>query len=117
MASWRSLPASSEAYRFRQRRRQSYLLNIHHSILEARIVTQFNYSAPAELFPGKNKLRQLRYRRFSSAAEAVRYVIEDLPKDQVNASTLEVNEQRFNGAQIRELYNASAFPLDRAIAA
>jgi hypothetical protein len=85
--------------------------------LEARAVTQFNYSAPAELFPGKNKLRQLRYRRFSSAAEAVRYVIEDLPKDQVNASTLEVNEQRFNGAQIRELYNASAFPLDRAIAA
>jgi hypothetical protein len=76
---------------------------------------EFNYSAPAELFPGK-KGRQPsreRYKRFSSAAEAVLYVIESLPAELVGGSVLEVEERRFYGGQIRELYNATAFPLTR----
>lgn len=80
-------------------------------------MTQFNYSAPAELFPGKNKSRQRRYQRFASAAEAVRHVNEDLPSDLINGSVLEVNEQRFSGAQIRVLYHSASYPLKRAIAA
>lgn len=80
-------------------------------------MTQFNYSAAAELFPGKNKTKKARYQRFSSAAEAVRYVMEELPKDLIGGSMLEVNEQRFNGTQIRDLYDARTFPLERAVAA
>ncbi|GLQ53158.1 hypothetical protein [Devosia nitrariae] len=78
-------------------------------------MTQFNYSAAAELFPGKNihRPQTSRYRRFSSAAEAVRYVIEDMPTELVRSSILEVEEQRFDGAQIRGLYDAEAFPLAR----
>src|SRR5262249_18248338 len=42
----------------------------------------FDYSSPAELFMGKRKggARQpLRYRRFATAAEAIRFAIEELP--------------------------------------
>ncbi|MEQ9637187.1 MAG: hypothetical protein RLW68_14000 [Devosia marina] len=78
-------------------------------------MTKFDYSATAELFPGKNSRRctRERYRRFSTAAEAVRYTIETLPAELVGGSLLEVEEQRFNGGQTRDLYNASAFPLKR----
>ena len=42
----------------------------------------FDYGIPAELFMGKRKggARQpLRYRRFATAAEAIRFAIEELP--------------------------------------
>jgi hypothetical protein len=41
----------------------------------------FDYGIPAELFMGKRKggPRQLRYRRFATAAEAIRFVVEELP--------------------------------------
>ena len=44
--------------------------------------TFFDYGIPAELFMGKRKggARQpLRYRRFATAAEAIRFAIEELP--------------------------------------
>jgi hypothetical protein len=77
----------------------------------------FNYSATAELFPGTDRMHKLRYQRFSSAAEAIRYIVEDVPKAQVRSLTLEVDEQRFNGAEVRDLYDATAFPLARAASA
>jgi len=41
----------------------------------------FDYGIPAELFMGKRKggPRQLRYRRFATAAEAIRFAVEELP--------------------------------------
>src|SRR5262249_23692375 len=42
----------------------------------------FDYGIPAELFMGKRKGRArppLRYRRFATAAEAIRFAIEELP--------------------------------------
>ena len=82
-------------------------------------MTKFDYSATAELFPGKNTRRSSRerYRRFSTAAEAVRYTIESLPAELVGGSVLEVEDRRFNGGQIRELYNAPACPLKRLVQA
>jgi hypothetical protein len=73
-----------------------------------------DYSAPAELFPGKRAgINSIRYRRFPNAAEAIRYAIEDMHRDLLNGAMLEINERRYPGAQIRGLYDAPAYPLKR----
>ena len=76
---------------------------------------EFNYEASAELFPSRRyaKTQQTRYRRFATAAEAIRYVIEDLPSSGRAGSFLEVGEVRFEGEAIRALYDAAAYPLSR----
>ena len=76
----------------------------------------FDYSAMAELYPSRRyaKSSQAKYRRFSSAAEAIRYVIEEMPATWLTGSYLEVNEKRFEGEIIRALYDAAAYPLPRA---
>ncbi len=78
-------------------------------------MTQFDYASAAELFPSKSpyKSGRVSYRRFTTAAEAVRYAIEDMPAPLLRGSLLEVDEQRFDGIQIRGLYDAAAFPLVR----
>ena len=75
----------------------------------------FDYNAPAELFPTRNKrvATHARYRRFDTAAEAVRFAIEDVPALALNGAYLEVNEARFGTQEIRYLYDNAAFPLLR----
>jgi hypothetical protein len=78
-------------------------------------VTEFNYMSEAGLYAGK-KLKgssRPRYKRFETAAEAVRFAIEDLPGSQLRGSILEIDEARFNERQIRMLYDAPGFPLLR----
>src|SRR5947208_7711850 len=46
-----------------------------------RDITTFDYGVPAELFMGKRKggpRQPLRYRRFATAAEAIRFAVEEL---------------------------------------
>lgn len=78
----------------------------------------FNYKAKAELFPSRRyaKTQQTRYRRFPTAAEAIRYIIEDLPGSARAGSFLEVEEKRFEGDAIRALYDAPDYPLDKIAA-
>ncbi len=48
----------------------------------------FSYNTAAELFPAairKKKRAGFAYRRFGTAAEAVRFAIEELPADSLNA--------------------------------
>lgn len=82
-------------------------------------MTDFDYSAAAEFFPSKGRAPapRLRYQRFATAAEALRYAVEDMPVSLLRGSTMEVNEQRFDGEQIRTLYDADDYPLARAEAA
>jgi Arc/MetJ-type ribon-helix-helix transcriptional regulator len=76
----------------------------------------FDYTAPAELFAPKGRpgMRQpVAYRRFPSAAAAIRYAVEELSQAGLAAAILEVNEDRFDHIGIRQLYNDDAYPLRR----
>jgi len=80
----------------------------------------FDYGAEAELFPTrrwKSARRSFAYRRFSNAAEAVRFAIEELPPELLSGAYLEVDEARFDGNGIRKLYDSSEYPLPRSKAA
>ena len=76
----------------------------------------FSYNTSAELFPApppKKKRAGFAYRRFGTAAEAVRFAIEELPADSLNGAYLQVEEARFDQSGIRSLYESEAFPLPR----
>jgi hypothetical protein len=72
----------------------------------------FDYGIPAELFMGKRKggPRQLRYRRFATAAEAIRFAVEELPAVR---ALMQVGDQRFDGDDIQRLYESNDYPLQR----
>jgi hypothetical protein len=76
---------------------------------------RFNYNAPAELFPSRRyaKSSQGLYRRFGTATEAIRHLMEGLPRIAVAGSILEVEEHRYDGASIQRLYEADDYPLAR----
>ena len=75
-------------------------------------MSSFDYSAPAELFLAKPaKGSRTKYRRFATAAEAVRYAIEDLRTPKAFGAWLEVGDQRFNSSEIQRLYEAVDYPL------
>jgi hypothetical protein len=72
----------------------------------------FDYEASAGLFAARGR-PGIRYRRFARAAEAIRYAIETLPPKVLAGSSLEVDDQRYNPAQIRALYENERYPLSR----
>lgn len=77
---------------------------------------KFEYSSPAELYttnrrqPGRHSMA---YRKFDTAAKAIRYSIEELPGANLPGTILEVNEKRYHYKQIRRLYDSKAYPLQR----
>jgi hypothetical protein len=76
----------------------------------------FGYGSAAELSSNKRRRvrrQPLKYRRFDHAADAIRFAIEEMPPDMLRSICLEADEMRFNGDEIRELYESSAYPLTR----
>ena len=82
-----------------------------------RDLTGFDYSAPAELFLSRSKASKSRpkYTRFDTAAEGVRFVVEDLPAAVSPGAYLLVKEARFGAGEIRDLYQSAEYPLSRNI--
>ncbi len=79
---------------------------------------KFSYEAAAELYPSRRYAKSLaRYRRFDRAAEAIRYVIEEMPETWLNGTMLDVNGKRLEGLAIRSLYESEDYPLERRAAA
>ncbi len=78
----------------------------------------FDYAASAELFMPKRKpgaRRPLSYRRFTTAAEAIRFAVEEFPSIHTLGAWMKVGEERFNGDDIRRLYESTSYPRRRRL--
>jgi hypothetical protein len=78
----------------------------------------FNYEGVAELYSTRDRKsgRSSGYRRFDSAAEAIRFVVEQLPASSHAGAYLEIDEARFSYREIERLYASPDFPLPRRAA-
>lgn len=79
-------------------------------------MNDFNYSGPAELYIANRRRigrNSMSYRKFETAAKAIRYSIEELPCANLPGTILEANEQRYHHKEIRKLYDSRAYPLQR----
>jgi hypothetical protein len=75
-------------------------------------MAEIDFGAPAELFVRATlrKPSPVRYRRFDTASEAIRFAVEELPENESRAAVIEVDEVRYEGAAIRALYEALPAP-------
>src|SRR5690349_16251738 len=81
---------------------------------QTRDLDRFDYAAGAELFLSRNRARSTpQYRRFDTAAEAVRFVVESLSNGVRPGAYLLVEEVRFDAEEIRYLYDSAGYPLPR----
>jgi hypothetical protein len=73
----------------------------------------FDYGAPADLFPARTRFgrRPVGYRRFETAAQAIRYAVEQMPSEFLDGTIIEVDSERIDGARIRDLYESQDYPL------
>lgn len=79
----------------------------------------FDYKRSAELFPTRSRKPRrnpMTYKRFDTAAAAVRFAIEELPSDLLLGAYLQVEEERFGSVGIRQLYESPRYPLKRRVA-
>jgi hypothetical protein len=81
------------------------------------IVDKFNYDAPAELFPSRNRkiAKKVKYRRFDRAADAIRFAVEELPEPLLLGAFIEINEARLGHKDIRALYDSADYPLTKRV--
>jgi hypothetical protein len=63
----------------------------------------------------KGRARQpIGYRRFSTAAEAICFVVEKFPAMRTLGAWMQVGDERFNGDEIHRLYESDDYPLPRS---
>jgi hypothetical protein len=80
-------------------------------------MSKFDYTAPAELFPSRNRkiATKVKYRRFDQAADAIRFAVEELPEPLLLGAFIEINEERLGHKDIRALYESADYPLKRSV--
>ena len=105
--------------------KRSVILGILAVPKDIQLMSTFNYAAEAELFDydeeaelfsakGFNvRRRQLGYKRFARAADAIRFVIEELPPQLLAGAYLQIGEARYASNDIRHLYDSTEYPLAR----
>jgi hypothetical protein len=57
--------------------------------------------------------QQIGYRRFATAAEAIRFAVEELPAVRTLGAWMQIGDDRFNSDEICQLYESSSYPLQR----
>src|SRR5262249_42866341 len=55
----------------------------------------------------------LGYRRFATAAEAIRFAVEEFPAVHALGATMQVGDERHDGDGIQRLYESDKYPLRR----
>lgn len=77
----------------------------------------FKYTSPGELFYPRasnfHKRPGMSYRRFATAAEALRFAIEGMPPPILQGCYIEVEGERYHSGQMREFYDSTDYPLAR----
>lgn len=80
------------------------------------LMETFDFAAPAEVYtatgPGMRN-RGVKFRRFISGAEAIRFAIEGQDAKLLGGTTIEVSDVRLAAAEIRALYDSADYPLPR----
>ncbi len=78
---------------------------------------KFDFAVPAELYVvngGQGRRKEMTFRRFASAAMAIRHVVEELSPARQKGSVIEASEQRHHYREICALYERDDYPLARA---
>jgi len=57
----------------------------------------------------------LGYRRFVTAADAIRFAVEELPPGNTLGPWMQVGDERFSTDEIQRLYDSSSYPRPRRI--
>jgi molybdate transport system regulatory protein len=73
----------------------------------------FNYSLPAELYLSRGRGRHTDYRRFATAAEAIRYAVKELRTRRSRSALMQVGDEMFDKSEIDRLY----YPLSESLSA
>jgi molybdate transport system regulatory protein len=81
--------------------------------LVSRQGTAFDYSSPAELYLSRRRGRHTDYRRFGTAAEAIRYAVKELRTRRSLSAWMQVGDETFNKSEINRLY----YPLNESLSA
>jgi hypothetical protein len=80
----------------------------------------FDYNSPAELFIPKRKSVGGRrtptgYHRFTTAAEAIRFAVEEFTAVRTLGAWMQVGDERFDSDEICRLYESSDYPFRRDV--
>ena len=78
---------------------------------------KFDFNAPAELFPSRNRkiANKVKYHRFDRAADAIRFAVEELPEPLLLGAFIEIDEERLGHKAIRALYDSADYPLKKGV--
>jgi hypothetical protein len=82
------------------------------SAAESEIMT-FDYSLPAELYLAKRgggQRQRRQHRRFTTAAEAIRFAVEDFPPVRTLNAWMQVGDECFDSSGIQRLYESRGYP-------